>query len=71
VLPRHKHASQDLVQTAGARNNHGYAVPTLNLVFARVGDGNKYPKDFELELVKKVLTAVVKRRQSVAGSSAE
>ena len=60
VYPRHKDAPKDLVQTAGARNNHGYVVPSLDLVFVRVGDGNKYPKDFEQELVKKVLAAVEK-----------
>jgi CubicO group peptidase (beta-lactamase class C family) len=60
VYPRHKTAPKDLVQTAGAKNNHGYAVPSLDLVFVRVGDGGKYPKDFEQELVKKVLAAVEK-----------
>lgn len=60
LQPRHKDAPKDLVQTAGARNNHGYVVPSLDLVFVRVGDGAKYPKDFEQELVRKVLAAVVK-----------
>ena len=41
-----------------ARNNHGYVAPSLDLVFVRVGDGNKYPMNFEKELVKKVLAAV-------------
>jgi CubicO group peptidase (beta-lactamase class C family) len=58
VWPRHKDAPKDLVQTAGARNNHGYVVPSLDLVFVRLGDGEKYPKDFEQELVKKVIAAV-------------
>jgi CubicO group peptidase (beta-lactamase class C family) len=58
VHPRHKDAPKDLVQTAGARNNHGYVVPSLDLVFVRVGDGQKYPKEFEQDLVKKVLAAV-------------
>src|SRR5262249_28729416 len=58
VYPRHKDAPKDLVQTAGARNNHGYVVPSLDLVFVRVGDGQKYPKAFEQDLVKKVLAAV-------------
>lgn len=58
VYPRHPEAPKDLVQTAGARNNHGYVVPSLDLVFVRVGDGDKYPKDFEKDLVKKVLAAV-------------
>jgi len=60
VHPRHKEAPKDLVQTAGARNNHGYVVPSLDLVFVRVGDGQKYPKEFEQDLVKKVLAAIVK-----------
>lgn len=60
VQPRHPDAPKDLVQTAGARNNHGYVVPSLDLVFVRVGDGNKYPKGFEQELVKKVMEAVGK-----------
>jgi CubicO group peptidase (beta-lactamase class C family) len=58
VYPRHKDAPRDLVQTAGARNNHGYVVPSLDLVFVRVGDAQNYPKDFEQELVRRVLAAV-------------
>jgi hypothetical protein len=46
------------VQTAGFRNNHGYVVPSLDLVFVRVGRGDQYPKDFESELVKRVIAAV-------------
>jgi CubicO group peptidase (beta-lactamase class C family) len=60
VHPRHPGAPKDLVQTAGAKNNHGYLVPSLDLVFVRLGDGNKYPKDWEHDLVYKVLDAVVK-----------
>jgi CubicO group peptidase (beta-lactamase class C family) len=60
VQPRHPDAPKDLVQTAGARNNHGYVVPSLDLVFVRVGDGQKYPKGFEQDLVKKVIAAVSK-----------
>jgi CubicO group peptidase (beta-lactamase class C family) len=58
VQPRHPDAPKDLVQTAGARNNHGYVVPSLDLVFVRVGDGTKYAKGFEQDLVKKVVAAV-------------
>jgi CubicO group peptidase (beta-lactamase class C family) len=58
VYPRHKDGPKDLVQTAGARNNHGYVVPSLDLVFVRLGDGEKYPKDWEHELVNKVVAAV-------------
>ncbi len=60
VQPRHPAAPKDLVQTAGAKNNHGYLVPSLDLVFVRLGDGNKYPKDWEHELVNKVVDAVLK-----------
>jgi CubicO group peptidase (beta-lactamase class C family) len=60
VYPRIKDGPKDLVQTAGARNNHGYVVPSLDLIVVRVGDGNKYPKDFEPDLVNKVLAAVEK-----------
>jgi len=48
------------VQTAGANNNHGYVVPSLDLVFVRLGNGRKFPKDFEDQLVTKVLAAVNK-----------
>ena len=58
VHPRHPAAPKDLVQTAGAKNNHGYVVPGLDLVFVRLGDGNKYPKDWEHELVNKIVAAV-------------
>jgi CubicO group peptidase (beta-lactamase class C family) len=58
VQPRHPDAPKDLVQTAGARNNHGYVVPSLDLVFVRTGDGTKYPQKWEQELVKRVIAAV-------------
>lgn len=58
VWPRIPDAPKDFVQTAGAKNNHGYLIPSLDLVFVRLGDGGKFPKDFEKELVKKVLAAV-------------
>jgi CubicO group peptidase (beta-lactamase class C family) len=60
VHPHHQDAPKDLVQTAGFRSNHGFAVPSLDLVFIRLGLGYNYPKDFESELVKKVLAAVEK-----------
>jgi CubicO group peptidase (beta-lactamase class C family) len=58
VHPHHPDAPKDLVQTAGFRQNHGFAVPSLDLVFIRFGLGFNYPKDFESELVKKVLASV-------------
>lgn len=59
VYPRHKEAPKDMVQTAGAFNNHGYVVPSLDLIFVRLGDSKKFEKNFEQELVKKILAAVV------------
>jgi CubicO group peptidase (beta-lactamase class C family) len=58
VYPHHPEAPKDLVQTAGFRQNHGFAVPSLDLIFVRFGLGFNYPKEFEGELVKKVLAAV-------------
>ncbi len=58
IYPHHKNAPRDLVQTAGFRNNHGYVVPSLDLVFVRVGRGDKYPPDFEGNLVQRVIAAV-------------
>lgn len=60
VYPRHRETPKDLVQTAGARNNHGYVVPSLDLVVVRLGDGQKYPDKFESDLLKKVLAAIEK-----------
>jgi CubicO group peptidase (beta-lactamase class C family) len=60
VYPHHPDAPRDMVQSAGALNNHGYVVPSLDLVFVRLGNGQKYPKDFEKELVKRVLAGVEK-----------
>jgi CubicO group peptidase (beta-lactamase class C family) len=58
VYPRHKDGPKDLVQTAGAKNNHGYVVRSKDLIFVRLGDGNKFAKDYEKELVTRVMAAV-------------
>jgi len=58
IEPRHKGAPADLVQTVGAFHNHGYVVPSLDLVFVRLGDSRKFPKDFPGRLVAKVLAAM-------------
>jgi hypothetical protein len=59
VYPRHPDAPMDLVQTSGAFNNVGIVVPSLDLVFVRLGDGKVFPdKDFTQRLLKKVLAAV-------------
>lgn len=70
VYPRHPEAPKDMVQTAGAYNNHGFVIPSEDLVIVRLGDGLKtppakgkelpFPKTFQEELVKKVLAAVEK-----------
>jgi CubicO group peptidase (beta-lactamase class C family) len=50
----------DLVMTLGRNHNDGFVVPSLDLVFVRLGNGDTFPKDFEKDLVLKVLAAVVK-----------
>jgi CubicO group peptidase (beta-lactamase class C family) len=57
---RHPGAPADLVETHGHLYNDGFVVPSLDLVFVRFGNGEKYPPGFERELVKKVLAAVEK-----------
>jgi hypothetical protein len=53
-------APVDLVITRGKDFNSGWVVPSLDLVFVRLGDGSQFPKDFEKDLVLKVLAAVHK-----------
>lgn len=48
----------DLVMTRGKDNNDGCVVPSLDLVFVRLGDGSQFPKDYKKNLVLKVLAAV-------------
>jgi len=60
VSPRIPGAPADLAMTLGRDNDDGFVVPSLDLVFVRLGDGSKYPKDFKEELVRKVLTSVEK-----------
>jgi len=50
----------DLVITRGKDHNNGWVVPSLDLVVVRLGDGQMFPKDFEKDLVQKVLAAVEK-----------
>jgi hypothetical protein len=49
-----------MVMTLGRDHNDGFVVPSLDLVFVRLGNGNQFPKDFEKTLVQKVLAAVEK-----------
>lgn len=58
VYPHLREAPKDLVESIGYKNNLGIIVPSLDLVVVRLGDGAKYPPNFERELVKKILAAV-------------
>jgi CubicO group peptidase (beta-lactamase class C family) len=58
VSPHVPGAPRDLVMTLGRDHNDGFVCPSLDLVFVRLGNGSKFPKDFERELVHKVLAAV-------------
>jgi CubicO group peptidase (beta-lactamase class C family) len=60
TAPRIPGAPGDLVMTLGRNHNDGFVVPGLDLVFVRLGDGARFPEDFEKDLVLKVLAAVVK-----------
>jgi CubicO group peptidase (beta-lactamase class C family) len=60
VYPHIADAPRDLVMTLGRNHNDGFVTPSLDLVFVRLGDGEKFPKDFEPTLVGKVLAAVDK-----------
>ena len=59
VYPRWKEAPRDLVMTSGRNHNDGFVLPSKDLIFVRLGDGDKYPRDFEDQLVKRVLAALV------------
>ena len=51
-------APADLVMTLGRNHNDGFVVPSLDLIFVRLGNGERFPNDFEKNLVLKVLAAV-------------
>jgi CubicO group peptidase (beta-lactamase class C family) len=51
-------APADLVMTLGRNHNDGFVVPSLDLVFVRLGNGDQFPNNFEKNLVLKVLAAV-------------
>ena len=53
-------APADLVMTLGRNHNDGFVVPSLDLVFVRLGNGERFPRDFEKDLVLKVLAAAIK-----------
>jgi CubicO group peptidase (beta-lactamase class C family) len=60
VYPHIEGAPKDMVMTLGRDHNDGYVVPSLDLVFVRLGNGSQFPKDFERDLVQKLLAAVEK-----------
>ena len=53
-------APDDLVMTLGRDHNDGFVVPSLDLVFVRLGDGHQFSGNFERDLVLKILAAVMK-----------
>ena len=48
----------DLVMTLGRNHNDGFVIPSLDLIFVRLGNGDQFPDDFQNDLVRKVLAAV-------------
>jgi CubicO group peptidase (beta-lactamase class C family) len=58
TAPQIRGVPRDLVRTLGRNNNDGFVVPSLDLVFVRLGDGGKFAAGFEKDLVLKVLAAV-------------
>src|SRR5262249_34812424 len=53
-------APSDPVMTLGRNHHAGCVVPSLDLVFGGLGDAAAFAKDFEKDLVLKVLASVVK-----------
>jgi CubicO group peptidase (beta-lactamase class C family) len=51
-------APSDLAITRGRDHNSGFVIPSLDPVFVRLGNGSKFAKDFERELITKVVAAV-------------
>ena len=64
VYPRWKEARTDLVMTSGRNHNDGFVLPSKDLIFVRLGEGGTYPRDFEDQLVKRVLAARMRRTSS-------
>ena len=60
TAPKAEGVPSDLVRTLGKDHNDGFVVPSLDLVFVRLGNGTSFPKDFEIDLVKIVLAAVLR-----------
>ncbi|MCI0681996.1 MAG: beta-lactamase family protein [Gemmataceae bacterium] len=60
LAARYQDVPADFVQTYGHLYNDGCLVPSLDLVFVRLGRAEKFPPGFQRDLVKKVLAAVEK-----------
>jgi len=60
TFPELPEGPKDLVITRGKDHNDGWVIPSLDLIFVRLGDGTQFPRDFEKDLVLKVLAAVEK-----------
>ncbi|HWE40352.1 MAG TPA: serine hydrolase [Isosphaeraceae bacterium] len=58
VQPRVPGAPSDLMMTLGRNNNDGFVCPSRDLVFVRLGNGDRFPRDFEKDLVLKVFAAL-------------
>lgn len=58
LYPRFADTPRDLYQTAGFKANDGWVCPSLDLVVVRLGDGGKLPKDFERDLIMKVIGSI-------------
>ncbi len=59
TYPRWKAAPSDLVQTSGRNHNDGFVLPSRDLIVVRLGDGGDYPRDFEDQLIARVLASLV------------
>ncbi len=59
VQPHVPGAPDDLVMTLGRDHNDGFVIPSLDLVFVRLGDGHANTGNFERNLGLKVLAAVL------------
>lgn len=58
TMPELTDGPTDLVITRGKDHNNGWVIPSLDLIVVRLGDGQGFPKDFEKDLVQKVLASV-------------
>ncbi len=62
VYPHHRNGPKDLVETIGMHGNNGYIIPSLDLVFVRLGEYDELPGEtdsLDAGLLKRVLAAIV------------